>query len=395
MLKVNPSDKYEIVTYRSEFKSQLAGLQTHLWGPDLDLNAAYLEWKYEQNPYLEVPLIAVALCGGQVVGMIGMFGAKWQLGRPRQRLPVPCSADLVVHPDHRNRGLFTKLMMTAMNDLANRGYTHVFSLSANRGAYLGFLMRGWRSVGPLGASHWPARRGALSGRMRRVARRLPWLASAYRWMRRVVRRPRLFAPAKRRGPFDALDSNGARTRSYVGRHVSVEQRPRPKAMAELVARIGGDGRIRHVRDWQYFAWRFENPLSLYRFLFWEGTKLEGYLVLQTSAYAGESAWVNIVDWEATDSQVGADLLQAAIHWGDFDDLNIWSGTLSDEAKKLLRNAGFKVLDETKWKTRDVTRPTVLVRPIHQEMLEADWVLADLQLLDLANWDLRGIYSDGL
>jgi len=39
-------------------------------------------------------------------------------------------------------------------------------------------------------------------------------------------------------------------------------------------------------------------------------------------------------------------------------------------------------------------PTVLVRPIRDEMLKGDWVLADSRLLDLANWDLRMIYSDG-
>ena len=41
-------------------------------------------------------------------------------------------------------------------------------------------------------------------------------------------------------------------------------------MAELVER-SGDTRIRHVRDSQYFQWRFQNPLSRYRYLLrnWE------------------------------------------------------------------------------------------------------------------------------
>jgi hypothetical protein len=162
-------------------------------------------------------------------------------------------------------------------------------------------------------------------------------------------------------------------------------------MAELIERIGGDGRMRHVRDQEYFAWRFQNPRAVYRFLFWEDTRLEGYLVLRRWVYT-DRIGVNIVDWEATNAKVRADLLQAAIHWGNFDNLTIWSSTLPDEAKRLLQITDFKELESKGNMTRDF--PTVLVRPIRDEMLKGDWVLADRQLLDLANWDLRMIYSDG-
>jgi hypothetical protein len=98
-----------------------------------------------------------------------------------------------------------------------------------------------------------------------------------------------------------------------------------------------------------------------------------------------------VDWEANDMQVRTDLLQAAIHWGNFVDLRTWSATLPQETKTLLQNTGFNSVDET------VSMPgsysTVLVRPVHDEMLMADWVFAGRRLLDLANWKLRMIYSD--
>ena len=42
---------YEIVKYDSEYKNQLIGLQKLLWSPDVAVNAAYFEWKYERNPY--------------------------------------------------------------------------------------------------------------------------------------------------------------------------------------------------------------------------------------------------------------------------------------------------------------------------------------------------------
>ena len=57
--------------------------------------------------------------------------------------------------------------------------------------------------------------------------------------------------------------------------VRVEREPRADAMAELVARLPYDGRIRHVRDARYLAWRYRNPLRDYRFLYRDGAGLAG------------------------------------------------------------------------------------------------------------------------
>lgn len=74
--------EYEIVKYRPEFKSQILELQTHLWIPDLSVNAAYLEWKYDRNPYVDTPLIFLALRAGETVGMKGMGGRRQVANRP-------------------------------------------------------------------------------------------------------------------------------------------------------------------------------------------------------------------------------------------------------------------------------------------------------------------------
>lgn len=361
--------KYEIAKYCPEFKSRVVELQTHLWSPDLAVNAAYLEWKYEQNPYSDTQLIYVALHGEKVVGMMGMYGAKWQIGHSSQVLPVLCAGDLVVAPEHRRRGLFTRIMQTALNDLANSGHTYAFTLSAGPASLPGCLAMGWRSIGSLQTMY----RESISHGVSKYASKRLFLSSA-----------------EKEHPFHSLDRNCSQRRLQIGPCVSVQQTPRPEAMAEFVERIGSDGCIRHVRNRQYFTWRFQNPLSLYRFLFWKDTRLEGYLILQTSVYTDKVS-VSIVDWEANNMQVRADLLQAAIHWGNFVDLRTWSATLPQDAKTLLQNTGFNSADETG--SIPGTYSTVLARPVRDEMLKADWVLANRRLLDLADWDLRMAYSD--
>jgi GNAT superfamily N-acetyltransferase len=366
--------KYEIVKYSPEFKSQIVELQTHLWSSDVSLNTAYFEWKHERNPYVDTPLIYVALCAGKVVGMRGMFGAEWRIGDSGQTFLGPCSGDSVIAPEHRNRGIFRKLIMAHLNDLANSRYIYTFALSANPTTRVSLLTMGWRSIGNLQTMIWKARHRIILHRLQSYVARLSSLPSS-----------------KKLNPFHFLDQNAMKRQDKVSPFVSVEQTPRPEAMAELVKRTLCDGRIRHVRDQEYFSWRFNNPFSRYRFLFWEESRLEGYLILQTE-FNNNTLRASIVDWEATNPEVRSNLLEVALRLGNFDALSIWTATLPKAVKVLLEKNGFRLLSEPKSKRQ--YRPTVLVRPVRDDALKADWIIGDRRLLDLANWDLRMINSDG-
>ena len=366
---------YEIVRYTPELKPGVLELQAHLWGSDPAVNAAYLEWKYDRNPYIGAPLIRLVLCGGQVVGMWGRYGAKWEIGQPPEAFIGPCVGDLVIAPGHRNRGLLAKIIEVGQDDLADSGFPYAFALSAAAAPRLFLLMAVWRSAGPV-----------------ETAVRRSWGRKARDRLRRAIR-----PPADERPPFCALDRNGVPGHRGADSHVSLEQAPRPAEMAELVERIRSDGRLRQVRDAEYFTWRFQNPLSLYRFLFWADSRLEGYLVLQAPAHRAHRP-VSIVDWEATDARARADLLRAAIRWGEFGQLTVWSATLPTETKAILREAGFSVVAIPESVGRAyrerASRPTILVRAARRDLPAADWAVAGRHLLDPTNWDLRAIYSDG-
>ena len=245
-------------------------------------------------------------------------------------------------------------MATALTDLAARGYAYVFNLSAGTVTKSGSLLQGWRAVGSLKPMDWN-----LTGRV---------------------------SSAEKARQFDELERNGRGRKS----NVTVGQAPRPESMAELVERIGYHGNIRHVRDPEYFAWRFRNPLSSYRFLFWGESRLEGYLVLQRRIYS-DKLWVNVVDWEFVDDRVGAELLRAAVDWGGFDKITIWSATLSESAKATLQSNRFNLWNEVKY---FASIPTVLVKRIQDQIKNAEWTLNDMRLLDIGSWDLRMVYSDG-
>jgi GNAT superfamily N-acetyltransferase len=367
---------YDVIPYDPALKEQIADLQRHLWRGDARENIAYLEWKYEQNPYWETPLIYLVASSNRIIGMRGMFGSAWEIGPASRRFLVPCADDLVIAPDHRSRGVSSLIMRTALDDLARRGHEYVFGLSPGAVTLVSSLVSGWKPVGSMRPLH-RVRPASLAERFYSGLIKVPVL-----W-RLADALGRLRPP---RPPFRRLDRRAGRRPPPGGRAIGLERAPRVGAMADLVYRLGHDGRVRHVRDERYLAWRFRNPLHEYRFLYWDEGGLEGYLVLQ--AYRlDRSRGVNIVDWEGWTSRIRADLLRAAIEWGGFEKLTIWTATLSDEMRGLLSAAGF-----VSPAPGLLHSPNVLVASTRPAASTPDPAPEGRRLLDVAEWDMRMLYS---
>ena len=389
---------YEIVRYRPEFKTQIGRFLTQLWSPDEATNVAYLEWKYERNPYIHRPLIYLALWDGQVVGMRGGMGAKWEVGQPLETFIAPCTGDLLVAPEHRKRGLVQKMTEVAIRQWAEEGYTYTFGFSAGLVTKLSLLLMGWRNIGSTQKMVWKSSKPRMSlRRLRRRASMVPFRRLLPSWVTGRSDLGFLFGTNERH-VFTALDKHSGLGRTNVNKHVSVEHAPRPSSMAELVREIPYDGRFRQVRDEQYFNWRFQSRLSRFRFLYWEDTRLMGYLVLAASTLPGQGLTVRVVDWQGTEKGILADLLYAAIQMGQFKTIETWSATLPDDIIELLVEAGFEMGYGVR-KVNEATSATVqqgpvLVRALRPDVAsERDWVVAGRSLLDLSNWDISPIFSD--
>ena len=368
---------YEISRYGPEHKSQVAELQKELWSSDIRLNTAYLEWKYEQNPYLDNIPIYLVWHRGALVAMRGFYGSLWEAGRPRQQFKVYCADDLVIAHGHRNRGLFTLINRAAFEDLPAGGDRFAITLSGGRTTVLGSLTMGWKSIGVMQQVRRESRGAVLARQVRRVIGAVPGFRKYSRWW-----------PAPwERDQFARLDARAASASSAAG-GVRLAREPNVEAMADFVAALEMDGRIRHVRNAAYFAWRFRNPMHEYRFLYAGESRLTGYLVLRrgvSDRFDQISAYIS--DWEASDLGVREELLRTAIRWGGFSHMIAWAATLSDAARGMLDRAGF--VDSG---AAAHGMPCVLVRPARGGPAEGEWTIAGRPLLDLASWDLRLLYS---
>jgi len=377
-----PESEYRIVRYDPSYKRAVAQFQTGLWSPDPELNLRYLEWKYETNPYVDVPYIYLAFHDDEIIGMRGFYASRWEAGVPARQWNVLVADDLLIREDHRNRGWVTRIMNAAYTDLRDSKSPFLFNLSGGQLTVLGSLAMGWRSTGPLKPMGRRSRGNTPWRALRIVLKRLPYL--------RRYGESRLPYGAAERGPFERLDRAHTPFTKKGGPAVEIDTRPRSKAMAALIERIGHDGRVRHVRDKSYFDWRFRNPHWEYRFLYVGRDSLEGYLVLKGGiARPGPSPRVSIVDLEAIGGEVQAALLEAAVRAGAFAELVIWTATANDQLLQQLYALRFEPIDQ------GVTAsglPCFLVRPIADERLDEEWRLGDTRLLDLKNWDIRMLFS---
>lgn len=359
---------YEVDTYDSEHRDQVLKLQTHLWSPDMALNSQYLEWKYYRNPYLKSPLIYLVLSGERVVGMYGIYGSKWQAGEEGDSFIVPCSGDSVIAPEHRRLGLITELSKRAVSDLSESNFNYLFKLSASPVTYVNSLKMGWRSVGPIEMMYW-----------------MPLSYETWNYEKKRF----FFSSADADHAFHYLDNYRVKGHSDLSPFVSVEKTPRSGEMAKLVNKAETLGRIQHVRDESYFTWRYQNPLSQYRFLYWKDAEMKGYLVLKTSVYTDQIKWIAIVDLEATTKKVLADLVTSALQLVRFGYVTIWTATLAETAKDVLKRAGFLVTGQPK--SIRHYRPSILIKKLENG---SDWTIAKRSLLEISNWNLRMLFSDG-
>ena len=371
----------EVIPYKPEFKEEVVELQTHLWSLDRAFNRRYLEWKYDHNPYIDEPLIYLARCDGRIVGMRGAFGTQWEIGNPARQFITPFADDLVILPAYRELGLHKQIMNALFADLGARGYNYLFNLSGGPVTVLSSLAMGWKSAGAMQPVGLKGNNDIGWSRLREKVNKLPylWRFRDAKWLHSYCERH----------PFHLLDRAASRSGNVLSENIRVEREPRPKVMADLIASLEYDGRLRQVRDERFFAWRFLNPMYEYRFLYAiQDDRLLGYLVLQHNP-SELSPRVKIVDWEADTDAIRNSLLRTVIEHGRFLELVSWTAGLDKTRCALLDASGFVPVD-ARLTARGI--PCAMVCKVENGQPGAPSKIEGRDPLDFSNWDLRMIYS---
>jgi hypothetical protein len=125
------------------------------WGAD-DRAERLWEWKHERNPFGSSPRWIAEDAGRVVAARIFM---RWQFetagGHVRNAVRA---VDTVTARTHRGRGLFRRLTLQALTDLATEDVDFVFN-TPNEQSRPGYLSMGWEERGRVPVAAWAERPG--------------------------------------------------------------------------------------------------------------------------------------------------------------------------------------------------------------------------------------------
>ena len=138
----NTDDPYQIRRFRPDDVSEFLDLDAVVWGRGR--GRPWFDWKYATNPYVSNPPVFIAERDGEIVGARPFMVFRIRGGETTRLALQP--ADTMVHPDHRRRGLFTRMTERAIQAYADGDPAFCFNFP-NAQSFPGYRKLGWEPAG--------------------------------------------------------------------------------------------------------------------------------------------------------------------------------------------------------------------------------------------------------
>ena len=345
------SHTYSIVKYSPEYKESLLGLLKIMW-KDLKESEVreQFEWRYERNPYHHSPYIYLAVVDAKVVGFRAFVLQLFTLKKSIYQVFSP--ADAIVHPDYRRKGIFSTLNDFFLKDLAETGMKNalIVNLSSNKYSTPGYLKQGWQETDGL---KFYAFRVSL----------LNYLKN-------------LLGNEKQKKSAVQIVNN------KTGTSIEISQSLNSRDLADFVNENRVKNRLTNLRDESYFLWRYSREGGDIFFLYYrDGGQLKGYAVVKRLSRFQFS----LEEYLAADQSLYIELLQTLSKILSISILRTWN--LSQDDRALLSKSNFFPEPAGLLKILGKQRLPVLVRPVAKSVKEDDFIIADLDMRHINNWQL--------
>jgi|AntDeeMetagen134_2_1112570.scaffolds.fasta_scaffold01801_3 GNAT superfamily N-acetyltransferase len=132
---------YQIRQYRPADRDGVLALDSVVW--DRDRGGDWFDWKYRQNPYVDHTPLFVVRKDGEVVGARPFMGFEMRTNSETATALQP--SDTMVHPDHRRRGIFTRMTEHAIEYYEGTNVDFFFNFP-NEASLPGYEKLGWRQI---------------------------------------------------------------------------------------------------------------------------------------------------------------------------------------------------------------------------------------------------------
>ncbi|KTG11666.1 hypothetical protein AUR64_00295 [Haloprofundus marisrubri] len=374
--ETNDDGEYCVRGYETSDREGLLALDRTVW--DRPRGREWFDWKYVENPYVDHVPIFVAERDGEIVGARPFLVLPI---RGRQETGVAFQpADTMVHPDHRRRGLFTRMTTAALSYYADAGVDDgpdFYFNFPNDMSRPGYEKLGWKAAGRRTTFYRVQDPSAFVGtRLNEVGESFARLTTPvakryYRTRDRAVRTNRQFVVHRHRAvPVDRL--------------------------AELYERSVPD-QLHAARDAQFYRWRLASPL-------WERLTyvVEGddgplaALVARTRTTKDGADGITITQFAELTPLVGDNewlagvsrLFEAALEEHADSDVVATSG--SGLPRDFLAERGFLADDERPLSLLTRSRATVVARPTTDD---SPWTFGGVALDDHESWYVSFLERD--
>ncbi|WP_266076426.1 GNAT family N-acetyltransferase [Haladaptatus caseinilyticus] len=232
--EASTTDSYRIRQYEPDDRAGVLALYETVFG-DRRGRGDWFDWKFGANPYRSRVPICIAERDGQVVGARPSLPIPLCVGGARELALV--QVDPMVHPDHRRRGLFTRMAQGVYdyygprepsivvgfpNEAVKAGLEKMAKTLSLRDGIMSKFVEFYRVQNPRALADSPLSSVAVPG------------VRGYLATRDLM----------------ASTASDSRTDRYTGVPVSV--------LAEIATRHRTE-RVHAVRDEEFLGWRFANP----------------------------------------------------------------------------------------------------------------------------------------
>ncbi|MFI6445812.1 GNAT family N-acetyltransferase [Kitasatospora sp. NPDC050543] len=143
-------------------------------GPTGTRSAEFFDWKHRLNPFGASPGLLAETVEGRPAGVRLFLRWEWLDAAGGRTVRAVRPVDTATHPDFRGRGVFRRLTLDLLQQVA--GDAELVFNTPNGNSLPGYLRMGWRDLGRLPVAIRPARpaafaRGARAALARRPAAR--------------------------------------------------------------------------------------------------------------------------------------------------------------------------------------------------------------------------------
>lgn len=138
------ANRYDIRHFQPEDLDGYLDLYNRVFGFSVDIE--WFQWKYEDPPTADTPNIIVAEYEGEIVGARSFLALRISSNFQEYRALQPC--DTMVAPEHRKKGLFTRMNRKAIRDYESSDVRLFFNFP-NENSLPGCLKTGWQVAQPL------------------------------------------------------------------------------------------------------------------------------------------------------------------------------------------------------------------------------------------------------